>query len=256
MSNPTVCAICITADRLEMTKRAIACFRAQTYEPKRLLTYDTGTVGMLWDYDSLIDHHRYDLQGFAATIGELRNLANEEARADILIHWDSDDWSHTNRITEQVEQLQSSDAEAVGYNRVLFWREPPLNRHVRGRWSTPEPYAEDPLGAAYLYTNHNPSYAIGASLCYWRSTWQKHPFEPLPKRKGGTGEDSEFVKAVKCVGYGALCSEPRLICRIHSNNTQDYSVITANSPNWKRTPQYDSYCRQIMEIECSSASPR
>ena len=67
-----------------------------------------------------------------ATIGtKLRNFAGEANgpawMPEILIHWDDDDYSHPNRIAEQVALLQSSGADAtVGFREMLFWREDAL----------------------------------------------------------------------------------------------------------------------------------
>ena len=48
--------------------------------------------------------------------------AREGHAADILVHLDDDDYSHPNRIAEQVVLLQSSGADCVGYREMLFWQ--------------------------------------------------------------------------------------------------------------------------------------
>src|SRR5262249_34410079 len=147
MTDPTVCCVMLTKDRPEMAARAIECFRKQTYPSSRrhMLILDTGSrclfdFNVIEEYDNagitlvgqnddilsfrgatLLGGFQHDL----VTIGALRNRANllavHECGADILIHWDDDDWSHPARIKEQVAILQASNYDAVGYREMLFW---------------------------------------------------------------------------------------------------------------------------------------
>ncbi|HET9304838.1 MAG TPA: glycosyltransferase family A protein [Candidatus Sulfotelmatobacter sp.] len=241
MSEPLVCAICLTADRPEMTKRAVQSFRAQTYPNKRMLIWDTSQrPGEPLASDHFVVWHVLSVPGL--TIGELRNWANHTAvdlGAEVLIHWDSDDLSRPERISEQVAHLEQSGADAVGYNIVPFWRDPP--------------------GEAWLYTNRNRSYGIGASLAYRAEYWQRHAFAALPKTKGGTGEDTEFVRNAGMSGVSAISNsgEPRLICLIHDGNTQYYGQDLLNkSVNWKRIPDWDERIARFMEINHNAKSVR
>src|SRR6185436_15303374 len=142
MSNPTVCAMCLVNGRAEMVKRAIKAFKEQTYTGERwLLSFNDGS---------------------GATIGTLRNRAVESIRADIIVHWDSDDWSHPRRIEEQVALLQSSGKECVGYREMLFWD----SRECQGRAADGSSVGPPTrVAAAWLYTNRDTRYCLGASLC-------------------------------------------------------------------------------------------
>src|SRR6266704_272750 len=127
---PSVCCIMLTRDRLEYARRAVECFRSQTYPEKKLLVYDTAKwpayqAFSSWPANALYFHApRFDL-----AIGALRNEATQfaidegESDIDIVIHWDDDDWSHPNRIIEQVELLQFTGCDCVGYREMLFWRD-------------------------------------------------------------------------------------------------------------------------------------
>jgi len=253
MSNPSVCAVMLTADRAELARQAVECFRRQTYDPIRrtLLIFDSGN-DTDW-YDSRCDvenefHAIIDTQGMRQrSIGTLRNEANEYAGGpEVLIHWDSDDLSHPNRIAEQVALLQSSGADVVGYNRMLFWRE---RLYDDGRPEGPIEWGE-----AWIYTGE----ILGTSLAYWRKTWERTPFAA----NHILNEDGGFVNEVrakggKVVAVDSIVQEdqgrigyltPRMIARIHQGNASNpaYRTLKTHSNHWQRVPQWDSYCRKEM----------
>ncbi len=243
MSNPSVCAIMLVNGRAEMAARACASFAAQAYQDAWLLIYDTGLerlmvnppAGSKWVVATPTP------DGKTRSVGELRNRANHAAAtADILIHWDSDDWSHPNRIAEQVELLRASGKQCVGYRDMLFWDS--REGHFCGSW---------------LYTATDPRYCVGTSLCYWRKTWEARPFADLPKTIGGKGEDTEWLREIDSLGVCSWQSrrvvevgeyEPRMIASIHGGNTSTQYEDIAQSHNWRRAPEWDSYCRERMAL--------
>jgi len=273
---PTICAILLTADRPEYARRAVAAFRAQTYPAKRLLILDSGVTQLGFDSVSTARGEFYvrgERGPILPTIGELRNMANgirHFEEPDIFVHFDDDDWSHPNRIAEQVALLQSSGADVVGYRECLFWRETPqaIKDHyaeVQRRYPT-DPNVPMPahlqlrLGEAWLYSNPDPRYCLGTSLCYWRKTWERKPFEATSQ-----GEDIRFCTGLKCIGIPSTFRwmgpsgsghddlQPRMIARIHSGNTSTVyrpelmAAIERQGGEWKRVPEWDSYCRGVME---------
>ena len=215
MSLPTVAAILLTRDRPAMSRRAVECFRAQTYPAaKRLLViFDSGddpqwTAPLLATSEGCTpmrdnEAHLWAQKQQGQPIGTLRNLANEWAasgvvgtfgRPDILMHFDSDDFSHPRRMEEQVAALPG--VEATGYNEMLFWDSTSADSH-----------------GAWIYRGA-PSYLIGTSLAYWRATWERKRFQPLM-----TGEDSEFQKGLRVRAVSAGRHDPRMIGAIHGENT-------------------------------------
>ncbi len=256
-----------------MARRAIQAFLQQTYQRKRLIIWNTGTEPPFdnFEYEN-VWMPEVDAAGCAAmTIGALRNLANKyatfaatsDSRPDIFIHWDDDDVSHPARIAEQVALLQASGKECVGYRECLFWQEPRAGRDERSFFPKQFP------GEAWLYQNADPRRALGASLCYWRSVWEKRPFPDLPKTRNGTAEDTEWLKGVDSLGVTAMDNgtfmrdlaqgiqpaqdafQPRMVCSIHAGNSTDYDpagLVRNGSPNWKRVPEWDDYCREKMKL--------
>jgi hypothetical protein len=231
--------------RPEMVARAVKSFLAQSFHGARLLVFETGPVPIVRDPSWSVDWATN--YGHVASIGALRNAANTCVGADILLHWDSDDWSHPNRIAEQVALLQSSGAECVGYNEMLFWRVAPCGRN-------------DCTGGgcckgseAWLYHSAVPNYAVGTSMCYWREAWERNPF---PDRSEGCDDLYWFNRGVKIASVSAIPDDtrmvpgwkmhPRMIASIHGGNT--CARIDAAQREWTRVPEWDSYAREAMRL--------
>ncbi len=278
MSEPLVCCVMLVNGRPEMVRRAVASFRAQAYERKWLLIANNGpditdtslAADNIWIFTMRRKHE-------PRTIGAYRNEANGFSAiaempietGSIIAHWDSDDWSHPNRLAEQVALLQAGEpagVECVGYNEAVFWDE---------RLTTMRAYA--PIGSAeaqdfdthkaWIYRYANPTYALGTSLMYWRRAWERKPFDDI-----NHGEDERFRLAHRTVGVSSLGesgsmvkmadvsvhggpkmytpilgTEPRLIVSIHAGNTSKFDPA-ANRATCKRVPEFDEYCREAMRL--------
>ena len=237
-SLPMVAAVMLVNGRHEMVAHAVQSFMGQTYPQCRryLIIWDTGephyAPPFVYDPCGIEIWHRQAVP----TIGALRNAAITEARSEVIVTFDSDDWSASTRIAEQVETLQSSSADLVGYNELLFWDISRIPKH--------QPFEFEPPGEAWLYTGaaHEP---CGTSLAFWRTTWQRHHFAEDRTR----GEDLAFCREVgfrkiKSVSGIGEDGEPRLIATAHAGNG---IRIKCEGPNWKRVPQFDQRCREIME---------
>lgn len=264
-TEPKVCCIMLANGRPEMVKRAIRCFQAQTYRPVKMLIYNSGEMPIP-DLPAYVGEAHLVGPPKGITIGELRNRANRSPLAedaDVLIHWDSDDWSHPNRITEQVALLQASGKECVGYRDMLFWDEAMLRDCLLPH--VPASFCE---GRAWLYENLDPRRPIGTSLCYWRKTWQRRPFADLPKNAESTSEYCDWLREVDALGvssFEAVASGegrdrvqipttaiPRMIASIHGGNTTKYDpvgyVAAQSGTSWKRAEAWDDYCRKEMKL--------
>ena len=233
MSTPSVCCLMLTADRQRLTDRAVRCFASQTYENSWLLIYDTGAAP--YELPRMLPREISSrivvvhAQSTARrTVGTLRNEAIEMAgKAAVIAHWDSDDWSAPERLAIQVPALQMhASFRAVGFHNMLFLD------------------ARAGLGRAWEYDHRRGDRAIGASLVYWRKTWERQPFNEAKM----VGEDTEWHQIVPTRGLNGV-AEPLLIAEVHGANTSGvYSVFDnhqpATQPEWRRAPEFDVYCRE------------
>ena len=207
----------LTRNRPAMAERARRAFHSQTYENKVLVVWDTSA------------------DPNPPSIGVLRNDANSTTKCDILVHWDDDDWSHPQRIAEQVALLQSSGKQCVGYREAPFF-------------DTRKNYGQEWLlfgGAAWLFSSPDPRYVLGTSMCYWRRAWEQLPFDDAQH------EDQRWWlrNASLCKGVSALRQEPRMVCEIHGKNTEAYDpAVMARAKEWTRTRYLNPYCRTAMTL--------
>lgn len=243
---PSVCAIMLANGRAAMVKQAVDAFKAQTYQRKILLVYDSGEPQIPLSEDDYVHvdgrprihfakfYSRPARSGECAerTIGALRNEAIAVVIAavdpvDIIVHWDSDDWSHPRRIEEQVDLLEASGADAVGYNQMTFWREAERE--------------------AWLYTGS----ILGTSLCYWQSAWERRPF---PDKRDG--EDTEWLLGIESRGVSSMPwlmpefrQVPRMIARIHDGNSRNPAYSRAEMvkypAHWLRSTEDDVLCKEV-----------
>lgn len=272
MSEPTVTAIMLVNGRPEMVDRSLKAFRAQTYRNKQLLIYDTSKnplrprLNPPWPIEQ--EHYAVD-RGSNKTIGELRNQAIECCSSDIIVHWDSDDWSSPERISEQVALLEFSKKECVGYREMLFWEwvmrccecdEYFGSQHkpscMRQGVVTQASMRSDRAGS-WVYTSLILDYCLGTSLCYWRGVWQDHRFPAMPRRSPEgvvyqEGEDMIWQRGVTRLAHSAVpleyshCPGPRMVATIHGGNT--LAKVVPGVAEWRRTVEWDPFCRRTMAL--------
>jgi O-antigen biosynthesis protein len=199
-----VTAIMPTWNRAGLIGVAINCFLRQTYQDAELLIVDDGDDSTA----SLIPQHeriRYvKLEGPKLNTGAKRNKCCELANGDVIIHWDSDDWSAATRIERQVEMLLKSGKQMAGYHSLHYY--------------------EVKTGRAYRYSNAHPPYASGTSQCYFRAWWTGgHKFQPNKQ----IGEDASFCFLAKRDRelYSEEEKEVMVIARTHSANTSQPKFV-------------------------------
>jgi hypothetical protein len=118
-----------TFNRPRFVRQAIRYFQAQEYPDRELIIVDDGpdpVRDVLPDDDRI----RYIRLATRTTIGSKRNLACEQARGDVVVQWDDDDWYGPRRIADQVADLVAGRAELTGITQswlldlrgTTFWR--------------------------------------------------------------------------------------------------------------------------------------
>lgn len=107
---PLVSCIMITgktSDRAPLARASLRAFLRQTWTNRELVIINDGDYAVL----SSAEESQGGVDGYPVrelrvqpqrSLGELRNLGLATARGDWLIQWDDDDWSHAERISQQM----------------------------------------------------------------------------------------------------------------------------------------------------------
>lgn len=162
--NPLVSCICpITASRQKYLPILFRSFLGQKHDRKELILISEDEI----DFPA---HPQIRLVKCdpGLTVGAKRNIGAANANGEVVVHFDSDDFSRPGRIEEQLRLMRQCERPVVGYNSILFYNQ---NRNE-----------------AYKLRPGPSSWAAGTSLMYTKSYWQANNFEDR-----SVGEDSAFV---------------------------------------------------------------
>ncbi|OJW85070.1 MAG: hypothetical protein BGO69_01775 [Bacteroidetes bacterium 46-16] len=158
-----------TANRQRFIPTAINLFLRQDYPERELVIIDDGehSIADLVPEQPNIRYVRLD--GPKSVTGRKRNIACGEAKGDIIVHWDDDDWYAPDWVSLQVNMLQQTKADIVGLSKLYF-------------------YAPD-TGKCWRYAYYGArEWVAGATMAYRKKFWEKRPFKEIQ-----IGEDNEFA---------------------------------------------------------------
>jgi hypothetical protein len=180
-----------------MAKAALESFLAQDYVAKELIILDDADDPS-FDFEQVgMPSVKYMRLFNRMQIGYKRNQCCRRAAGEIIVHFDSDDWSVPNRITDQVNVLLCSGKSVAGYHSMLFYD--------GNRWGC---YKD-------VFV------ALGTSLCYKRDYWQRFPF----LENFEIGEDNEFARIARNnLQLITVEGKSMMVARVHKNNTSTKSM--------------------------------
>ena len=206
---PLVSCIMPTYNRRSFVPKAIAYFLRQDYAQRELIIVDDGTdpISDIVPQDQRI---RYIRQEPKSTLGAKRNLACKEAKGEIIVHWDDDDWMAPGRLSYQVTSLLKEQADLCGLNTVLFY----------------DPRAE--RAWQYMYPKGDRPWVAGGTLCYTKAFWKGNPFADT-----NVGEDTRFVWNDPAKRLLALTDSTFYVALLHAANTSPKRMADSR---WRSHP--------------------
>jgi glycosyltransferase involved in cell wall biosynthesis/Tfp pilus assembly protein PilF len=193
-SQPLVSCIMPTYNRRKFVPLGIRYFLRQDYEPKELIIVDDGT-DVIDDLIPADERIRYFRLNDKSTVGAKRNLACEQARGEIIAHWDDDDWMATHRISYQLGNLLREQADICGLDKLYFYD--PLSQKA---WQ-------------YVYPKRAKPWVAGGTLCYSKSFWSQNLFPEI-----NIGEDGLFVWSSSPKKIVALEDSTFFVALMHEKN--------------------------------------
>jgi glycosyltransferase involved in cell wall biosynthesis len=199
-AQPLVSCIMPTADRRVFVPQAIQYFLRQDYPNRELVVVDDGAdaVADLMPPDPRVRYVR--LEG-KHTVGAKRNLACQEAKGEIIMHWDDDDWMANWRLRYQVVSLLEQQADLCGLDKVLYY-DPGSGKS----WQ-------------YIYPTGGRPWIAGNTLCYAKAFWQGNPFPDI-----SVGEDTRFLWSNQPKRMVILQDITFYIALMHAGNTSPKQI--------------------------------
>jgi glycosyltransferase involved in cell wall biosynthesis len=208
-NEPLVTCIMPTYNRRSFIPQAIRGFLRQEYHNSELVIVDDGADAIA-DCVRGYERVRYIRLDKKLTIGAKRNLACKQARGEIIIHWDDDDWYPSRRVGAQVRALQERGADLCGSSRVFYYD--PMTDHA---WE-------------YHYRGPGPTWVAGNTLAYRRRIWERNMFPDLQ-----IGEDSRFVWSQAGKSIVDLAEPTLCVATVHRTNTSRKETTGAY---WREIP--------------------
>jgi glycosyltransferase involved in cell wall biosynthesis len=193
VADPLVTCIMPTCDRRGFVPGAIAGFLAQDYANLELVVVDDGSdsISDLVPADPRIIYVRPPQR---LSVGAKRNLACSQARGEIIVHWDDDDWYPPSRVTRQVRALIERSVDVCGTS-VLYYYDRTRERAF-----------------LYRYSGGGAPWVAGTTLAYRRHVWTRRPFADVQ-----VGEDAQFVWA-SADRVGDLRDPTLCVASVHPGN--------------------------------------
>jgi glycosyltransferase involved in cell wall biosynthesis len=190
-----VSAIMPTRGRQKWAAQAVRCFLAQTYPCRELIVWDDADDPSFPDGLPADGHVEYVRETARLKISQKRNRCAGMALGDVILHWDSDDWSAPERMADQVVRLEETGKAVTAYHAMYFY--------------------DEATDRAYRYRGAK-GVGIGTSLAYLQTWWTGHPFD----ERLDTEEDNRFLRQAEAQHQLITADADRLmVARIHAGNT-------------------------------------
>jgi glycosyltransferase involved in cell wall biosynthesis len=232
-STPIVSCIVPTFNRRAFVRQSIKYFLAQDYPAKELIIVDDGTepVGAEVPAD---DRIRYVRLGYRRSIGAKRNMACEIARGEIIMQWDDDDWHGPGRISHQVADIASNQADLTGLHHGLLLETPTTQF-----WS-----CREDLHARMFFQSRS---IHGGTLAFRKRVWQScggYPDQSL-------AEDAVLMQRVMAGGARVLrlANAGTYVYIRHETNSWRFNCGDFGGPEgWSRVPAPRFMPREDLEF--------
>ena len=192
-----ISCLCVTRNRVDLLKRAISCYEAQTYSNRELVIVceddDLLTVAFL---KTIKDRNIRSLiipSNPKLSLGKLRNKSIEQANGEYICQWDDDDWYHEKRIEVQFRLICEHKKTASILPRWLIYT-----------------------------TNNNKAYCSNSRLWEGSIMCKKTFFDRCQYSDAKSGEDTPVVRQLFIEDELALADNPDLYVYFHTGaNTWD-----------------------------------
>lgn len=217
---PLVTAIMPTRNRPDLALQSVRYFLRQDYTNSELIIIESGEpqlASLLPDSPRI----RHICEPKTRSIGAMRNLGCQNARGELIIQWDDDDWHGTKRISRQIAPMEDGEADVTALRDVTIFD---VERWRFWKWS------------ADLHRRMLVRDVHGGTLAFRRSIWER--LARYPDRS--LAEDAAFLDLA--VQRGArlmpVDADGLFIYVRHGGNTWDLGLTADPMPTgWLSTAE-------------------
>jgi hypothetical protein len=186
----------------------VKCFDHQTYPKDKIewLIVDDGT-DKIEDLVSHIPQVKYFKFDNKLTLGKKRNISNDNAKGDIIIYMDDDDYYPPERIAHAVETLKNNPKALCAGSSAMFIHFKHINKMLQF----------GPYGS-----NH----ATAATFAFRRELLKQTRFD----EDSSVAEEKKFLKDYT-IPFAQLDSTKSILVFSHNHNSFDKKELLSQGPN-------------------------
>lgn len=212
MAKPFVSVVTPTYDRSRFIESMVACYKAQTYPKDRMewIILDDGNekVGDLIElYTKGLPNIRYIALEEKLNIGAKRNRLNQEAKGELIISMDDDDWYSPERVAHVVASFSRNPTYPLAGSSELYL------------------YYSD-TGEIIQLGPYGKRHATNGTMAYRASYAKTHLYDDTVVY----GEEKSFLENYKNPMI-QLDPKKTMLVMSHSENTFDKNQFRENKTN-------------------------
>ena len=186
----------------------LKCFEHQTYPKDKIewLIVDDGT-DKIEDLVSHIPQIRYFKFDEKMTLGKKRNFLNDNAKGDVIVFIDDDDYYPPERISHAVEVLKANPKALCAGSSAMFMHFKHINKML-------------------LFGQYGPNHETAATFAFKRELLSKTRFD----ESSSVAEEKKFLKDYT-IPFVQLESKKSILVFSHNHNSFDKKQLLENGPS-------------------------
>ena len=204
---PFVSVCTPTFNRRPFMPIIIKCFENQTYPRDRMewIIVDDGP-DKIEDLVAHLPYVKYIRFDEKMTLGKKRNITNANAKGEIIVYMDDDDYYPPERVSHAVEKLTGSSALCAGSSAMFIYF-----KHIN------KMYQFGPYGATH---------STAATFAFKRELLEKTKFN----EESAVAEERHFLKDYT-IPFIQLDSDKSILVVSHDHNSFDKKELLKQMPN-------------------------
>ena len=186
----------------------LKCFDHQTYPKDKIewIIVDDGT-DKIEDLVSHIPQVKYFKFDNKLTLGKKRNILNDNAKGDIIIYMDDDDYYPPERIAHAVETLRNNPKALCAGSSAMFIHFKHINKMLQ-------------------FGPYGPNHATAATFAFRRELLKQTRFD----EDSSVAEEKKFLKDYT-IPFAQLDPRKSILVFSHNHNSFDKKELLNQGPN-------------------------